>query len=305
MIARRALFLVNPKASRAETGLDAVIRTLTEGGVEPVRPLHDDVDTLIRRHAAAVDCVIIGGGDGTLNHAARALMDTGLPLGILPLGTANDLARTLELPADPAAAAQVIVDGRLRSIDLGEVNGRPFFNVASLGLGVELARALDAETKKRWGRFGYGLAALRLVRRLERFSAEIRSDDGRVIRGKTIQIAVGNGRFYGGGMTIATEAAPDDGLLDVYSIEVDHWMWLALMYPSFRAGRHGRWDEVHAFRCREVEIRTRRPRDINTDGEVTTRTPARFRVLPKAVRVYTPAVRSPAAAPASASAAGG
>lgn len=295
MIARRALFLVNPKASRAGTGLDAVIRTLTDGGVEPVRPLNDDVDTLIRRHAAAVECVIIGGGDGTLNHAAPALIETGLPLGILPLGTANDLARTLELPADPVAAAQVIVDGRLRSIDLGEVNGRPFFNVASLGMGVELAKSLDGDTKKRWGRFGYALAALRLMRRLERFSAEIRIDDGRVIRGKSIQIAVGNGRFYGGGMTVAPDAAPDDGMLDVYSIEVDHWLWLALMYPSFRAGRHGRWDEVHAFRCRDVEIRTRRPRDVNTDGEVTTQTPARFRVLPKAVRVFTPPLNPPPA----------
>ncbi|WP_395674809.1 lipid kinase [Inquilinus sp.] len=293
MIARRALFLVNPKASRAETGLDAVIKTLTDGGVEPVRPLNDDVDTLIRRHAAAVECVIIGGGDGTLNRAAPALMETGLPLGILPLGTANDLARTLELPADPVAAAQVIVDGRMRSIDLGEVNGRPFFNVASLGMSVELAKSLDGDTKKRWGRFGYALAALRLARRLERFTAEIRIDDGRVIRGKSIQIAVGNGRYYGGGMSISEDAAPDDGMLDVYSIEVDHWMWLALMYPSFRAGRHGRWEEVHAFRCRSVEIHTRRPRDVNTDGEVTTQTPARFRVLPKAVRVYALPVSPP------------
>lgn len=292
MIPRRALFLVNPKASRAQTDLDAVIAILAEGGVEPVRPLNDDVDTLIRRHAAAVDCVIVGGGDGTLNHAAPALMQTGLPLGILPLGTANDLARTLELPADPKAAAQVIVDGRLRRIDLGEVNGHPFFNVASLGMSVELAKSLGGDTKKRWGRFGYGLAALLLARRLERFWAEIEAD-GRVIRARTIQIAVGNGRYYGGGMTIAADAVPDDGMLDVYSIEVDHWMWLAAMYPSFRAGRHGRWDEVNAFRCREVTIRTRRPRDVNTDGEVATRTPARFRVLPKAIKVYTPAVTSP------------
>lgn len=290
---RRALFLVNPKASRAQTDLNAITAVLAAGGIQLVRPLHDDVDTLIRRHAAAIDCVIIGGGDGTLNRAAPALMETGLPLGILPLGTANDLARTLELPADPKAAAQVIADGPLRAIDLGEVNGRPFFNVASLGMSVELARSLDGQTKKRWGRFGYALAALRVARRLKRFSAEIEAD-GRVIRGKTIQIAVGNGRFYGGGMTIAEDAAPDDGMLDVYSIEVDHWMWLAAMYPSFRAGRHGRWDEVHAFRCREVTVRTRRPHEVNTDGEVTTETPARFRVRPRAISVYARAATLPA-----------
>ena len=85
MIARRALFLVNPKASRAETGLDAVIRTLTDGGIEPVRPLNDDVDTLIRRHAAADDDAFDRGGDGTLNRAAPALMETGLPLAALGL----------------------------------------------------------------------------------------------------------------------------------------------------------------------------------------------------------------------------
>ena len=83
-----------------------------------------------------VDLVVIVGGDGTVNAALRGLMETGLPLGILPLGTANDLARTLRIPADPSAAAAVIIGGQMRRIDVDQVNDQFFINVASMGLSV-------------------------------------------------------------------------------------------------------------------------------------------------------------------------
>ena len=106
----------------------------------------------IRAAAGSYDCVIVGGGDGTLHAAAPALIETGLTLGILPLGTANDLARTLGIDQDPVAAARTIADGYAREVDLGEVNGHPYWNVASVGLSVELAGELTAETKRRWGK---------------------------------------------------------------------------------------------------------------------------------------------------------
>ena len=92
-----------------------------------------DLGRAVRERAGTVDIVIVGGGDGTLNCTAPSLIETGLPLGILALGTANDLARTLSIGADPVAAAEIIVAGHERRIDLGEVNGHPFFNVASMG----------------------------------------------------------------------------------------------------------------------------------------------------------------------------
>jgi YegS/Rv2252/BmrU family lipid kinase len=251
---------------------------------------------MMRRMADHLDLVILGGGDGTLSAAAPALIETGLPLGILPLGTANDLARTLEIPIDAGAAAQVIVDGHLRRIDLGEVNGKPFFNVASLGLSVDLTHELTHDVKRRWGRLGYAVATFRAVSRTRPFSAEIRYE-GRVHKARTIQISVGNGRYYGGGMAIEAGARADDGQLDLYSLEFDRLWKLALIYPAFRRGRHGMWKEVRTIRCKEVEIRTRRPRQVNTDGELTTQTPARFRVLPKAVTVLAP-VRSRKRSPA-------
>jgi diacylglycerol kinase (ATP) len=230
---------------------------------------------------------VLGGGDGTLNSAAPALIETGLPLGILPLGTANDLARTLEIPLDLAEAAQVIVDGEIRRIDLGEVNGKPFFNVASIGLSVGITRELTHDVKQRWGKLGYAVATVRALSRMRPFLAEIRSGS-EVHKVRTLQISVGNGRHYGGGMTVEEDAEIDDGCLNLYSLEFDRLWKLALVYPAFRKGRHGMWQEVRTMSCDEVEIRTRRPRPVNTDGEITTETPAQFRVLRQTISVFAP-----------------
>jgi diacylglycerol kinase family enzyme len=90
-------------------------------------------------------------------------------MGIIPMGTANDLARTLDIPMDLLQAADVIVRGRLRQIDIGTVNGNAFFNVASIGLSTELAKGLDPTLKKRFGRLGYALAAVKVLTRATRF----------------------------------------------------------------------------------------------------------------------------------------
>jgi diacylglycerol kinase (ATP) len=287
---RRALLVVNARSRDGRDGVEAAASLLRSGGIDLLQEDCRDPDELsatIRRLAGSVDLVVLGGGDGTMNSAAPALMETGLPLGILPLGTANDLARTLGIPSHLDGAAQVIVDGHAKRIDLGEVNGRLFFNVASIGLSVEVTRELTRETKRRWGRLGYAVATFRALWRMRPFSAEI-SHGGRVHRVRAIQIAVGNGRHYGGGMTVEADAEIDDGCLNLYSIEFEQLWQLALIYPAFRAGRHGLWREVRTATCEHVEIRTRRPRPVNTDGELTTHTPAQFRVLRHAVAVLAP-----------------
>jgi YegS/Rv2252/BmrU family lipid kinase len=247
----------------------------------------DELPGLVRAMAGQVDRVVIGGGDGTLNAAAPGLLDAGLPLGIIPLGTANDLARTLDLPLDPGAAAQVIAAGQVRRIDLGEVNGRPFFNVASIGFGVDLTRALSRDSKRRWGALGYAVAGLRALERLRPFTVEI-VQDGTIHSSRTVHVAVGNGRHYGGGMTVSEHARIDDGRLDIYSLEVESFWRLLLLLPALRSGRHQAWAEIRTLSGDEIEVRTRRPRSVNTDGEITTRTPARFRVLRGALDVYVP-----------------
>jgi diacylglycerol kinase (ATP) len=281
--------LVNPNARRGELAL-AVVPRLAELGVDVLverfaSPAEVSAD--IVRRAPEADLVIVCGGDGTVASAANGALDTGLPLGILPLGTANDLARTLGLPLEIDAAAEVIARGRTRRVDVGLVNGKAFFNVASIGLSAELARRLSGADKRRFGRLAYAARALEVLSQVRPFRADIESRSGRV-RLRTLQVAVGNGRHYGGGQVVHADAAIDDGRLDLYSLAPGALWKLALLFADFRSGRHGGWDEVFTARCTDFWLRTERPMPINTDGDLLTETPAHFVVQPDAVEVFVP-----------------
>ena len=289
-MSRRALLIINAKSRSGEAQMELAIERLKAHDIEPIHlecGRREDLSPLIVDNAKDVDCAIVGGGDGTLNAAAFGAIQAKLPLGILPLGTANDLARTLEIPFDLDGAAQVIADGRTRKIDLGIVNGQPFFNVASLGLSADLAQQLTRDIKRRYGRLGYALVALKVLAQARPFRATITSET-ETVRVRTLQIAVGNGRFYGGGNAVEQDATIDDQHLDLYSLELERAWKLAFMARSFRHGRHGAWNEVRAVRAREFDIRTRRHMPINADGEIVTYTPAHFSIRPAAVTVFAP-----------------
>jgi len=290
VVTRRALLLVNRKARRGSEAIDPVIARLKAGGlaleVESFEALPEIGRDIVRLRDRA-DMVIVCGGDGSVSSAGLAVMESNLPMGIIPMGTANDLARTLHIPMDLIEAADVIVRGRTRKIDAGTVNGHAFFNVASIGLSSELANGLDPALKKRFGRLGYALAAMKVLAKADTFSAEI-VEKGTSIRVKTYQIAVGNGRHYGGGNVIEESAEIDDGHLDLYSLEMTNLWKLALMLRSFRSGTHGAWEEVRTARCVEFEIETEKPMPVNADGEIVTSTPAHFKVHPKAISVFAP-----------------
>ena len=288
---RRALLIVNEHSRSGRDNADRAQGLLEAAGLA-VRRGHttsrEDVARRIRDLAGEIDLVVVGGGDGTVNAAAPGILATGLPLGVLPLGTANDLARTLGLPMDLAGAVDVVAAGRRRRIDLGEVNGHPFFNVASLGFGVDLTHALTSDAKKRWGPLGYAVAGLRVLRRLQPFHVDIEVGGTRT-RSRTVHLAVGNGRHYGGGMTVSEDAAIDDGRLDVYSLEVASVIKLLMLLPALRSGRTRDWTEIRTLAGQEIRVSTRRHRSVNADGEIVTRTPATFKVLHGALALFVPA----------------
>lgn len=287
---RRALVLANLHASQTQQQVQPALDRLRAGGLElSIQALGKAARCAdcIRNGQGQADLVIVAGGDGTLNAAVDALVETGLPVGILPLGTANDLARTLGIPTDLELACEIIRAGHTRRIDVGRVNDKHFFNVASLGLSVGITRELTKDVKQRWGVLAYAIAAAKVLWAARPFLAEIRDGDS-VYRTSTVQITVGNGRFYGGGMTVADDAAIDDQRLDLYSLEIDHWWHLLRLFRALRTGSLANRTGVLTLTGNEFEIRTRRPRSINTDGEITTSTPALFRLVPKAVTVFTP-----------------
>ncbi|MGG6267806.1 lipid kinase [Leptolyngbya sp. AN03gr2] len=289
-MSNRALLLVNRNARKGHDQLEAAIHQLEALGLELIEAPIDRPALLpqtIRENRDRVDFVIVGGGDGTLNAAVEGLVETGLPLGILPLGTANDLARTLGLPVTLPEACQVIANGKIQKIDLGWVNGKYFFNVASLGLSVQITRGLTKTAKKRWGVLAYATTAFQVLWKSRRFKAEIVCD-GRSQKVKTVQIAVGNGRYYGGGMAVAEDAAIDDERLDLYSLEIDHWWQMALALPALRRGTHTKSRWVQSWQGKEIFVYVKKAKSINTDGEITTTTPAHFKVVPKALSVLVP-----------------
>lgn len=284
--------VVNASSRNGAADLAPAIERLQANGVAVVQQLSCERDVLCAQLVDAqqgLDCIIVGGGDGTLNAVAPALLKTGLPLGILPMGTANDLARTLGIPNDLMAATQVIIDDQRRRIDLATVNGRHFFNVANIGLGVTSRHQLSPALKQRLGIVSYAGSVLKALRGLRSFHIDL-TIDGECKRMQSIQIAVGNGRHYGGGLTIADAARIDDQLFFVYSLEPMPWYRLIGMIPALWTGRfRDRHPLLHG--CgRQVEIVTRSPKPISADGELVGQTPARFDILAAAVTVLAPPV---------------
>lgn len=286
---RRALLAINPR-KRSTPGLSDAISLLKSGGVV-VRILDLATDrkgaARMLSEARDADAIVVGGGDGTLHYAAPQLIKSGLPVAVLPLGTANDFARTLRIPADPVAAARVLLDGKLKTIDLGQANGVPYFNVATIGMSVEVARSMTRERKQRWGSLAYAVSAARQILGAERFDARIETS-GEAFTTRTLQIAVGNGRFYGGGTTVDERAAIDDGHLHIYSLELPSvWSMLPMLW-SFRHGTHVRWSQVRTRSAGALRIKSARSMPVSADGEICTSTPCSFRVLPEHLNVFVP-----------------
>jgi len=292
MVSQSALLLINRHARRGNSNLSEAMECLKASGLhlieEPVEQSWDLADT-IRQYRDRVDRVIIAGGDGTLNWAIEGLLDTQLPLGILPLGTANDLARTLGIPLTPLEACQVIMQGKQTQIDLGWVNDRYFFNTGSLGLTVQINRQLSRDMKHRWGVLAYGATAVQVLRTSQPFWAELRVDGGEVRQVRSVLIVVANGRYWGGQLTIAKNASMTDQKLHVCCLNIEHWWQIMPILPALWSGDYSNdagW--IEAFECQEIEIRTLSSLDINTDGESTVSTPAQFRVVPNALSVLVP-----------------
>jgi diacylglycerol kinase (ATP) len=292
----RAALIVNTRSRSGERTFFRALDRLQELGVplgvtyairDPAR-LPETVQEVI---GSGYQFLILGGGDGSVSSVVDFLANRDTVLGLLPLGTANDFARTLEIPQDIEDACLTIAEGKVVDVDLGLAGDNYYVNVASVGLGVEATRALSPWLKKNAGPLAYPVAAIRTFFRHEPFSARLTFPEGdhqpEEYR-RLLQVAVGNGRFYGGGMVVAPESGIDDRTLDIYAIALGRQRDLLGVARYLRSGDFIRMDNVQHFRTSRVRLESEPELPINIDGELVTRTPQNFSVVQNALNVLVP-----------------
>jgi YegS/Rv2252/BmrU family lipid kinase len=249
------------------------------------RGVEDGIDRALRAVEAGEIAVVMS-GDGLIGAIGGALAGADLPLGIVPGGRGNDLARVLGIPEDPAGAVEVLAGRHTRRIDVGEANGRRFLGIASTGFD---AVANRRATETRWlrGPLVYAYAGVRTLLSWKPARFTLRVGEERM-RFTGYSVSAANSRAYGGGMMLAPDADLSDGELDVVTIgQVGKLRFLATLPKVFK-GTHVEEDEVRVFRAPRLEISASRPFRVYADGEDLTELPVTLRVLPRALRVIVP-----------------
>ncbi len=293
---QRAALIVNTGSRTGAHAYEQARDRLTELGVPlaDTFPVTDGARLPETVHAAVndgCDLVVLGGGDGTVSCAVDELVAKRVVLGVLPLGTANDFARTLQIPSDVGQACETIAHGKVVDVDLGQVDDNYFVNVASVGLSVAVTEALSPRLKARIGPLAYPVATLRAYRRHVPFTAMLEFPDGDhepVRLDDLLQVGIGNGRHYGGGNVVAPDAGIDDHALDVYAITRGRLRDHVSIARLFRSGTFVEHDNVVHLTTRRMRMRTDPEQYVNVDGEVVATTPQEFSVARNALDVLVP-----------------
>jgi YegS/Rv2252/BmrU family lipid kinase len=253
--------------------------------VEQTRSAEHAVDEALR--AADLDEIpVVMSGDGLIGVVGGALAGTGVPLGIVPGGRGNDLARVLGIPVEPEGAVSVLAARHTRLIDVGEANGLRFLGIASVGFDSEANRIAN-KTRLVRGRLVYAYAALRALAgwKPARFTLRVGEES---VRFTGYSVAAANSRAFGGGMFVAPHASLDDGEFDIVMVgDVGKLRFLGNLPKVFK-GTHVDNEEVRVVRAPRLQLSASRPFAVYADGDHLTDLPASLRVLPRALSVVAP-----------------
>jgi YegS/Rv2252/BmrU family lipid kinase len=255
---------------------------------EKTRSLEDGVERALRAVEAGEVPVVVS-GDGMIGAVGGAMAGAETPLGVVPGGRGNDLARALGIPEDPVAAVALLAEGRTRRIDVGEANGKRFLGIVSVGFDSECNRLANETTFIR-SNLVYAYSLLRTLAGWKPARFTIAAGDER-IRFSGYSVSVANSSTFGGGMRIAPDARLDDGEFDIVTIEEVGKLRFVGNLPKVFKGTHVEEDEVRVFRSSQVELSASRPFPVYADGEHLTELPAALRVLPAALSVIAPPTR--------------
>ncbi|MDN5323596.1 MAG: hypothetical protein PWQ67_2050 [Clostridia bacterium] len=285
--------IINPQAGR---GMTARLRPIIKKNIEKIGAEVIVNFTQNAGHAQIlakdakeirVDRVIAVGGDGTINEVINGLIDSDIPLGIIPTGTGNDLSRTLNLPQDPLEAIIVLARGKQLAINIAEVNGKYFANVASVGFDAAVANWVN-KNKKIKGKLVYYSAILYNIIRNKHYNLTINLD-GNIIEKECTLVAVANGKYYGAGQKIAPQANLYDNLFDVVIVSRVSRMDILKTLPGIREGKHILNPSVSIYKAKNVTISSLNTNvPVQADGETLKNLPHTFRISEKTLKVFVP-----------------
>ena len=292
-MARTVRLIVNPSAGngRAAEVLPKAQAALGRLGVDFSVQATTSLEhgrQIARDAAAAGEAAVVLSGDGMIGAVAGVLAGSDGVLGVLPGGRGNDFARVLRIPTDIEGACEVIAAGAERRLDIGDVDGRPFIGIASVGFDSEANRIAN-QTRLVKGNLVYAYGALRALAgwKPARFTLEL--DGTRQLSFSGYSVAAANSRAYGGGMYIAPRAELDDGLLDVVCSGNGPKRRFLYNLPRVFSGAHTESAAVRTFRAREVRVSADRPFTMYADGDPIGDLPLTVSARPRVLRVIAPA----------------
>jgi diacylglycerol kinase (ATP) len=284
--------IVNPNAGTADTiaDLEARLARIPEATLSLTAREGDGREMARRAVAEGAEVVVAAGGDGTLNEVLNGMAEGfgRVRLGLIPLGTGNDFARTIGVPADLDGALALLADGRTRRLDVGRATFggrcRYFINMAVGGFSPLVSEKAD-EAKDRWGPLAYLRGAIGALPELSGFKATLLLDDGERLEVETYNLVISNGRFVASGIPVAPQSEVDDGLLDVMIAPTTTIPQLAVLVPQVLLGRHLESDLLLFRKTARLEVLSDPPMTFNVDGEIVGDEPALFEVMPRVLEV--------------------
>jgi diacylglycerol kinase (ATP) len=245
------------------------------------------VELAHRAVAENPDVLVSAGGDGTHHGVLNGIFGSEVALGMIPLGTGNDFAAALGIPADPRAAASILLAGRTRQVDVARVGPVVYGCVAGVGFDSVVTRFANQSVGRLPGRLAYAWAILRCLPRLRAEPLELHSDV-RDFSGPVLFAVVGNHSTYGGGVRIAPRARMDDGLLDVCIVPPLRFLELLRWIPRAYRGQHLAHPRIVYFQAKHVSLASPSRLELFGDGEFMTELPASIEIAPRSVKIVVP-----------------
>jgi diacylglycerol kinase (ATP) len=287
--------ILNPSAGSVRD-LDALVKQIEQLPDSEVH-LSTKAGSTARLARAALrngcNLIVAAGGDGTLNEVINGIQEKSgeASVGLLPLGTGNDFARTIGMPTDIESALEVLRAGHTRAVDLVRVTSdevRYFLNVSAGGFSGLVNDKLTPKMKKTWGPLAYLRSAAAALPELRAYRTTLAFDNTESLMLDLYNVVVANGRYVAGGTLIAPGASIDDGLLDIILIQKRSAPELALLAAQVTVGAHLSSDAVVFRRAAKLTVNSKPGMWFNVDGELVGNEPARFEILPRALRFVVP-----------------